>query len=557
MFRKFAICALAGALAVLAGCGNSSATGGTTAVSASLGHAPVSTPSGCELAVYPSVQWTLCEAQNVLISQENEATDNAMLLQVTAATAAYQAARLQLASTDPERQPNPNFCTLPCPIDPRLQSWAGGSGIVAPVLYTSRSGATMSGHVWATKSGQARRPGIVVINGSILGYDQAYWYAAQALAKAGFVVMTFDAQGEGMSDQFGEAPDQLEDAFAATPALGLFGPIPATGPGLGGNGLTFYDGGADALDFFLSTPDHPYVPVPSRSSSTSHAAKQQRRVAAGLDNAYNPFWQMLDSGSIGLTGHSYGAVASSWLAQEDPRVSAEVAWDSLCVPTSPAPDELVAFLSAPVNNPPDGLFFLNGFSPACFGAPPGPAPAITKPALGLNGDYIAPVPYLMPPRPLDKALASLSYTAAGVDSGNITVRGGTHLDFDDAPLGALPASLRGPDLATWYTVAWFAKYLQHDPHADAMLLSARWRNDAATGAVDPGRDSNIYSWHYKSRLAVTLAGGQHYACDNLRDGCAGQFAATEDCGAADYSFLAVDTAPEGSPTSSCAAASKK
>jgi dienelactone hydrolase len=551
-------CALCAALTLLAGCGSSNSLGsdGSTAQAADLGTAPVSPPSGCELAAYPSLQWATCEAENVLISQENELPDAEMLPQVLEASLTYQAMRLQAILADPARQPNPNSCTtvVLCPIDPRLQDWAGGGGLVQPILYTSRSGATMSGHVWATKSGPAKRPGVVIINGSIIGYEQPYWYAAQALAKAGFLVMTFDPQGEGMSDQFGQAPDQLEDAFAGIPVLGVFGPTPPTGLGLGGNGLPFYDGGEDALDFFLSTPANPYMPVPSRTTGTSHNAKQQSRVASGLDNAYNPLWQLLDPSSIGLTGHSYGAIASSWLAQQDPRVSAEVAWDSLCVPTWPSPDEVVAFATAPVNQLADALPapLLYGFNPDCFAAPAPPAPAISKPALGLNSDYLlAPVAYLAPPRPEDKTQSSLTYSGAGVDSGNIVIRGGTHLEYDDAALGVLPSSLRGIDMTTWYTVAWFAKYLQHDPNADTMLLSARWRDDAATAAVDPGKDGNLYSWHYKSRLDVILAGGNRYDCENLRDGCAGQFSPAQDCGLADYSFVAVDTAPDGAPVSSC------
>src|SRR3954451_6918302 len=127
--------------------------------------------------------------------------------------------------------------------------------------------------------------------------------------------MTFDAQGEGMSDQFGEAPDQREGAFAGTPGLGLL----ASRPGLGGSGISFYDGGADALDFFASTPERPYEPVAGRTSGTSHAAKQRRRVAAGRNAAYNPLWLMLDRSALGVTGHSYGAQAASWLVQQDPR----------------------------------------------------------------------------------------------------------------------------------------------------------------------------------------------------------------------------------------------
>jgi hypothetical protein len=66
------------------------------------------------------------------------------------------------------------------------------------------------------------------------------------LAKAGYVVLTFDPQGEGMSDQFGEGRDRLDSVGA-----GL--------PGLPNNGRPFYDGAADALDFALSRPGHRYV----------------------------------------------------------------------------------------------------------------------------------------------------------------------------------------------------------------------------------------------------------------------------------------------------------
>jgi hypothetical protein len=41
------------------------------------------------------------------------------------------------------------------------------SGLVKPVLFTARSGATISGHVWAARSGPASRPGIVITNGSV------------------------------------------------------------------------------------------------------------------------------------------------------------------------------------------------------------------------------------------------------------------------------------------------------------------------------------------------------------------------------------------------------
>src|SRR3954454_7119126 len=115
---------------------------------------------------------------------------------------------------DPEREFVSDLCWNGgdgCAGDARLYNWqAKGYGIVTPVLFTARDGATLSGHVWATKSGPAQRPGIVITNGSVQANEQLYWYAAQALAKAGYVVLTWDPQGQGQSDTRGEAPDQNE-----------------------------------------------------------------------------------------------------------------------------------------------------------------------------------------------------------------------------------------------------------------------------------------------------------------------------------------------------------
>ncbi len=59
-----------------------------------------------------------------------------------------------------------------------------GRGLVRPVLWTARNGSTVSGHVWATREGPAKRPGIVITNGLIQAPEFLYWWAAQTLAKA-------------------------------------------------------------------------------------------------------------------------------------------------------------------------------------------------------------------------------------------------------------------------------------------------------------------------------------------------------------------------------------
>jgi hypothetical protein len=61
---------------------------------------------------------------------------------------------LAIAARDPERNFLTNLCASGedgCAGDVRLYDWGPkGYGIVKPVLFTARNGATLSGHVWAT-----------------------------------------------------------------------------------------------------------------------------------------------------------------------------------------------------------------------------------------------------------------------------------------------------------------------------------------------------------------------------------------------------------------------
>jgi dienelactone hydrolase len=431
---------------------------------------------------------------------------------------------------DPERNFMANLCATGedgCAGDVRLYDWGPkGYGIVKPVLFTARNGATLSGHVWATRAGPARRPGIVITNGSVQADEQMYWYAAQALAKDGYVVMTFDPQGQGQSDILGESPDALEGVPAQT------------------DGRPFFDGTEDAIDFFLSDAAHPYEPVPSCETGTSHAVKQNSRVAAGLDTAYNPLAKVLNPNRLGLAGHSYGAAGVSYIAQWDPRVDAVVAWDNL---------------SGADPNGASGSF------------PPGeqPCPAdpsqrtvapLTKPALGMSADYfLPPTPNTSQPDPEAKAAQSMAYSQAGVDSGEIVIRGGSHLDFSWIPNPAFGASLRGADEIDWYTSAWFDKYVKGDPSADRRLLSNRWFNDPQEAAVDPDGDGNMFSRYYRSRLDIGLTGGGRFDCEDIRpdamrpdppstfpaNTCSGWIPAAHDGWPGNYDYLKIDTTPDG------------
>jgi dienelactone hydrolase len=429
---------------------------------------------------------------------------------------------------DPER----NFINLcangfdGCAGDVRLYDWGPkGYGIVKPVLFTARNGATLSGHVWATRSGPARRPGIVITNGSVQADEQMYWYAAQALAKAGYVVMTFDPQGQGQSDILGEGSDRFEGVPAQT------------------DGRPFFDGTEDAIDFFFSDAAHPYEPRPSCETGTSHSPKQDRRVAAGLDTAYNPLAGMLDRDRLGLAGHSYGAAGVSYIGQWDPRVDAIVAWDNLS------------------DADPNGGSA--AFPPGERACPADPsqrtAAPLAKPALGISADYfLPPTPNLSQPDPEAKATESVEYSDAGVDSGELIIRGGSHLDFSWIPNPAFGASLRGADMIDWYTTAWFDKYVKEDPSADRRLLSDRWFDDSREAAVDPDGDGNMFSRYYRSRLDIGLARGGRFDCEDIRPDpmrpdppstphqpCSGFIPRAEDGWPGEYDYVAIATSPDG------------
>ena len=389
-------------------------------------------------------------------------------------------------AADPEREPS-NICGIfrvdACLGDARLWDWdENGHGIVRPFLFTARSGATLSGRVWATRSGPAKRPLVVYVTGSVQVPEQAYWFVATTLAKHGYVVMTFDEQGEGTSDTYGEEPDRNES-------------VPAQA------GQPFYDGAEDALDFALSTPDAPYVPRPSCTTGTSHDPKQQRRVQAGLNAAFNPLWKLVDPERVGLAGQSFGAAGASYIGQLDPRVDAIVGHDNLRA-------------GAENFNP-----------PACPSAPETRRTDIElrTPALGISNDYglFKPQRYEEQPEPDAKSEGSLALSAAGVDTMQVNIRGGTHQECAFVPLrgGQTPATRHGIDLCAWYTAAWMDKYVKGDPTADRRLLTRRWLADPRDAKLDPPEKGNLLSFYFDSRADIGLSTGGRARCEDLRAGC--------------------------------------
>lgn len=173
-----------------------------------------------------------------------------------------------------------------------LDRWTGaGRGRVEPVSFTALNGATLRGHVFVPPVSVPRPedgyPGVVITDGSVQAYEELYYWAAQDLAAAGYMVLTYDVQGQGDSSLFGQ---DCPGACTGVPYQ---------------QNVNFYQGAEDSLSFLLSTPEDPF------------------------GGAFNPYARDLDTTRIGLAGHSLGAAAVSVVGQCDNRVTTLVAWDNL------------------------------------------------------------------------------------------------------------------------------------------------------------------------------------------------------------------------------------
>ena len=193
--------------------------------------------------------------------------------------------------------------------DPYRHRWEEqGRGISVEIEYENRYGARIQGHVWAPNlpftdpvtgtEVDGDLPGVVITTGSIQGFEEMYLWAAQGLAEAGYVVMTYDVQGQGHSETFGHGPDG---------SLWCDGPDACPGVPFQ-QAANFFEGTEDALDFFVSDD--------------------------------NPLRGLLDEQRIGLAGHSLGASAVSAVgnrevpvpARPDIDIDAVVAWDNMALP---------------------------------------------------------------------------------------------------------------------------------------------------------------------------------------------------------------------------------
>ena len=302
------------------------------------------------------------------------------------------------------------------------------------VFFKTRPGAQLSGRCWGADApaGAPAKPAVVITTGSIQGTQHMYWWAARTLATNGYVVFTWDVQGQGESETFGHTYGTGAQTNDGVPFQ---------------QEANFTEGTVDALRFFLSDSVHPYRPLPRTTDEVQAEQALERTTGEGI-NWFNPLSASFDHSRLGIVGHSLGASAVSkvqqcssdgtlWttlpLCQGTPfPIKAVIGWDSLSstgiVPVVPAMDQHA-----------DG-YFLN----------PQPSPNAPDPT-----GHLAPL---------------AAWRKAGIDTYSFTVRGGCHTEWTEIPYISFGTSY-GLAMADYYTLAWFDRYVKGDPSAATRLLA--------------------------------------------------------------------------------------
>ncbi|CAI9401740.1 alpha/beta hydrolase [Nocardioides sp. T2.26MG-1] len=370
--------------------------------------------------------------------------------------------------------------------NPLRAGWNGTRGVSRAVTFTNRYGAQLRGHVYKPLPGASDPytgrplrgpfPGVVVTEGSVQGSEGMYEWLAQDLAERGYVVLTYDVQGQGASETLPHQPSPADEN--TLPFCNPFA-APEDGEMLGCPGVpsqqlsNFVVGTEDALDFFTSTAN-PF----RRSLDLSpdpHPATPGRTTR------------------IAIIGHSMGAAAVSKVQGTDRRVATVVALDKLAGPSSSGP------LDGTGNRPVVPALAVQseyGFT--------------VSPWFLSGGSSLNPSPSPDGPDPMrERASGYDAWRAAGVDAMLVVPRASTHLDYTDIPL-VLPASRYGQDLTSVYVQRWLDRYLKHRRNTGALLGdSFRYLEPAGDGAWAPVRlhRDDLLSFYYCSAYALHIPDG--------------------------------------------------
>ena len=352
--------------------------------------------------------------------------------------------------------------------NPLRSGWNGTRGLSERISFTNRYGALLHGTVYRPKPGardpytgqvlSGPFPGVVITTGSVQGSEGMYRWLAQDLAERGYVVLTYDVQGQGGGETLPHEPVPGTESNALPFCNPFAAPQPGEEYGCPGTPAqqlsNFVVGTEDALSFFTSTPSRHYANPRSEGAEVS---------------AFNPYWQQFDRSAdrrtatpgrttkIAIIGHSMGAAAVSKVQGTDKRVAAVVALDKLTGPGASGP--LDGADNKPVV-PALGVQSEYGFT--------------VSPYFTSGGSSLSPQPSPEGPDPRrERATGYDDWRKAGVDSMLVVPRASTHLEYTDIPL-VLPASRYGQALSSHYVQAWLDRYLKHRSN-DAALTGDAFR----------------------------------------------------------------------------------
>src|SRR3954470_23084426 len=176
--------------------------------------------------------------------------------------------------------------------NPLRAGWNGTRGLSERISFTNRYGALLNGTVYRPRpgardpyTGEVLRgpfPGAVITEGSVQGSEGMYAWLAEDLAERGYVVLTYDVQGQGGGETLPHQPAPVDNE--AVPFCNPFA-APAGGETTGCPGVPSQPlsnvlvATRDPLSFFTSTPGHHYANPRAGSADVL---------------AFNPYWHAFD-----------------------------------------------------------------------------------------------------------------------------------------------------------------------------------------------------------------------------------------------------------------------
>ena len=442
------------------------------------GGAALGTGGAAADPVCPSAEWTEREVRNYANTREapaEQATDPAFFETWQRRSAANAATYVERQAAEPGWKAHANACATwseQCTGDPRLypgtDPFYGAEGERQRVAFHDRQGARLSSHLWVPAGRQPNEtfPGVVLTSGSVQAPETAYWWFAQALVHAGYVVLTYDPRGQGRSDSF--TPDGT--------------------PGSNAEPSVFVTNQVDAADFLHSTPEAPYPPNAGRLDTPAPV------------EPYNPVHDLLDRSRLGLVGHSAGAIGASVVQGLDPwpgalesnPVDAVVAWDNLGSVEQTNPDEGAGLID-----------LLAGETAPDRTVDP------RVPPMGQSADYfLTPTPKAGPPAPDTKVRGFADWRAVGVPAYQLVIRGGTHYEWSRVPAFPATSWSFGNALAEHYSTAWFDRWLKRPDEAGYHTADERLLADDAW--------ADHLSFHYRSARAFPTYNGRWRREDDIR-----------------------------------------